>query len=655
MKLAFAIFRYFPFGGLQRTALNMALEAVGRGHQVVIFCGEWQGDVPQGIEVRVIRARVLFDTAGIAGFLKAFKREFVRKEFDLLVGFNKMPNLDVYYCGDSCFANKAYHERSFLYRFAPRSRLYLRNERAVFSCDAPTRIMDISLAERPLFTKFYATHPSRFHFLPPGIKPPSLSSDTEDIAGAIRNEFNIPATAALLLCVGSGFRTKGLDRSIACLVELIKKYYLNAYLLVVGADKSSLYKQLAQQKGVVERVIFAGGRSDMSAIYAAADLLLHPAYREVAGNVILEAMLAGLPVVATDVCGYSSYVRDYDMGQVVSAPYAAECLAKNVCELLRVDKKVWLDRAQILLTQADIFSRPARAVDFLESINKESSVCFSVKEKNEQIVLRQSLAAKWGDLPVFDLMYKMPGSVIRSMPGRSTLRFDIDGHGYYRKLHTGIGWKEILKDLICGRLPVLGAANEWYALNYLAAAGIPSLVPVAYGRRGRNPALQESFIVTEALEGCTKLDVLFTSGVSACAKRIVIAEVARIARELHRLGVNHRDFYLCHFLLVPATLIQALNGQGSVVIHLVDLHRAQLRTAVPERWLVKDLGGLLFSTLNLDFNRRDYYRFLKQYFLTDLRSILTEQDALLLKVIQRARATYRRDFGHDPLLSDQRK
>lgn len=655
MKLAFAIFRYFPFGGLQRTALNMALEAVSRGHHVVIFCGEWQGDVPQGIEVRILRAPTLFDTAGVACFLKAFERDFPREEFDLVVGFNKMPGLDVYYCGDSCFAQKAFNERSSWYRLAPRSRLYLRNERAVFSCDSPTRILDVSLAERHLFTKFYATHPSRFHFLPPGIKQPSSHSDMANAASAIRKIFKVPEAAKLLLCVGSGFRTKGLDRSIACLAQLVNNDNLNAYLLVVGADNAVPYLQLARHMEVAERVIFAGGRSDMPAIYASADLLLHPAYKEVAGNVILEAMLAGLPVVAADICGYSSYVRDYDMGHVVSAPYAAECLAGNVRELLSVDKKVWLERAQILLKQADIFSRPTRAVDFFETINKENSLLFSVKEKNEQIVLRQPLAAKWGDLPVFELMYKMPGSVIRSMPGRSTLRFDIDGHGYYRKLHTGVGWKEILKDLICGRLPVLGAANEWYALNYLAAAGIPSLTPVAYGRRGRNPALQESFIVTEALEGCTKLDVLFASGVSPCAKRIVIAEVARIARELHRLGVNHRDFYLCHFLLVPASLIQALNGQGNVVIHLVDLHRAQLRTAVPERWLVKDLGGLLFSTLNLDFNRRDYCRFLKQYFLTDLRSILTEQDALLLKVIQRARATYRRDFGHDPLLSDQRK
>ena len=127
-----------------------------------------------------------------------------------------------------------------------------------------------------------------------------------------------------------------------------------------------------------------------------------------------------------------------------------------------------------------------------------------------------------------------------------------------------------------------------------------------------------------------------------------MASLARIARELHAAGINHRDFYLCHFMLKTDFIA---NQNQAPDIYLVDLHRAQLRPQVPERWLVKDLGGLLFSSFNLHFTRRDYCYFMRMYFAQDLRTIVMTHKTLLEKITARACATYRRDFGHDPLLS----
>ena len=101
----------------------------------------------------------------------------------------------------------------------------------------------------------------------------------------------------------------------------------------------------------------------------------------------------------------------------------------------------------------------------------------------------------------------------------------------------------------------------------------------------------------------------------------------------------------CHLLLRESSL--TTDEQD---LTLVDLHRAQLRPRVPERWRVKDIGGLLFSSLNIGFSQRDYLRFLKTYFATDVRSILREHESLLQKIRQRARSTYRRDFGHWPTI-----
>ena len=123
MKLAFVIFRYFPFGGLQRDMLAIAQAALDRGHSITIFCGSWQGDKIPGVDIVEIEARGIFNIAGVKYFVDEFQKRFISAQFDVLVGFNKMPGLDIYYCGDSCFAKKAYEERGFLYRLAPRSRL----------------------------------------------------------------------------------------------------------------------------------------------------------------------------------------------------------------------------------------------------------------------------------------------------------------------------------------------------------------------------------------------------------------------------------------------------------------------------------------------------------------------------------------------------
>jgi heptose I phosphotransferase len=64
-------------------------------------------------------------------------------------------------------------------------------------------------------------------------------------------------------------------------------------------------------------------------------------------------------------------------------------------------------------------------------------------------------------------------------------------------------------------------------------------------------------------------------------------------------------------------------------LSLIDLHRAQVRSATPTRWRNKDLAGLYFSALNIGLTRRDKLRFLKAYFQRPLRDILRDEAALL--------------------------
>ena len=253
---------------------------------------------------------------------------------------------------------------------------------------------------------------------------------------------------------------------------------------------------------------------------------------------------------------------------------------------------------------------------------------------------------------LFALVDRLPGEVFREIEDRRTIKVRIGTAGYFAKIHQGVGWVEILKNLSQGRLPVLGARNEWLALCALRNAGVPSMTPVLFCERGINPATRKSAILTESLESKVTLED-FASG-EPVLKRKLVTEVASMAREMHKAGVNHRDFYLCHFLMDAPTVEnseeateEATKKDKLPVLHLIDLHRAQIRRNVPRRWLVKDLGGLLFSAFEKDLTRRDLLRFVRIYSDRPLREVLVKEAGIWDEVIDRAIKLWFQD--HDSL------
>ncbi len=165
---------------------------------------------------------------------------------------------------------------------------------------------------------------------------------------------------------------------------------------------------------------------------------------------------------------------------------------------------------------------------------------------------------------------------------------------------------------------------------------------VAYGERGGNPAAQHSFIVTEELAPTTDLEQLSLhwreQPPEPALKWALIREVARMTGAMHRAGVNHRDCYICHFLLHTDRPVSA----DDLRLSLIDLHRAQVRAATPRRWRDKDLAALYFSALDIGLTRRDKLRFLRDYFRRPLRQLLRDEAALLAWLQGKADKLYAR-------------
>ncbi|MDR2926186.1 MAG: glycosyltransferase family 4 protein [Azoarcus sp.] len=376
MQLAFCLFKYFPYGGLQRDFLRIAQACRARGHSIRVYALKWEGNAPPPeFDVRLVPVRAWRNHVRCMKFAAWVKADLARHPVDRVIGFNKMPGLDVYFAADTCFEEKARTLRSPLYRLGGRYRGFAALERAVFAPDARTEILAISHAQQPSFERYYGTQPERFHLLPPGISRNCCApADAPALRTAFRAEFGLDDDDLLLLLVGSGFRTKGLDRCLKALAALPAALRARARLFVIGKDNPSAFQRQARQLGVSGQMVFFGGRDDVPRFLLGADLLVHPAYSEAAGNVLLEALVAGLPVLATDtdICGYARYIAEADAGRLIASPFSQKAFDALLAEMLAdAPARACCSRNALAFAgQADLYSQHEKAADFILSRGK---------------------------------------------------------------------------------------------------------------------------------------------------------------------------------------------------------------------------------------------------------------------------------------------
>ena len=181
----------------------------------------------------------------------------------------------------------------------------------------------------------------------------------------------------------------------------------------------------------------------------------------------------------------------------------------------------------------------------------------------------------------------------------------------------------------------------------LQSIGVDTLSVAAYARLGSNPATQSSMIVTDDLVGTVSLEDYCADWAQrppAFGLRLrLLRKLADSSRRMHGAGINHRDFYICHFHLDESTVNQAVPR-----CHVIDLHRAQLRRSVPRRWREKDLAGLYFSAMDCGLTMRDLQRFARHYHPGGLRHAVTKDADLWRRVHRAAHALYYKANGCEP-------
>lgn len=161
--------------------------------------------------------------------------------------------------------------------------------------------------------------------------------------------------------------------------------------------------------------------------------------------------------------------------------------------------------------------------------------------------------------------------------------------------------------------------QEWQHLMWAKSEGFPVPRPVAAGQFVGPWFKLQGFIAVEELTGKLPLH----QAVPLAAQRLdpvtflrwkrgLTAELARIARELHRRNVFHKDLYFCHFYIDEALTHRVPESWANCAV-MIDLHRLA-RHSVMARWFqVKDLAQFLYSSEVPGVTARDRLRFWKLY------------------------------------------
>ena len=361
MKILFVIARYFPYSGLQTDFLRAAEAAADRGHEITCLVGSWEGERPGNLRILDAPLPGTGEADDLDALEAALRDLLSHESFDRTAAFELIPGLDFYFAGFDCLGSAPEDADPRL----------LAREKAVFSPGSSTRIFYLVTPQINAFFGAYGTEPSRFLRLPPGMNPACGRVPAPDeVRIRKRAELGLRDGERLGITATHDMLLKGVDRILISYAELPPDRQARLRLFVTGILGRGKCEKLAAGLGIADRVLFDGNRPDLPELLCAADYLVHPARREAAGSILIEAIASGLPVVCTEVCGFQDIVLASG-GHVLNEPFSSAALTAELDYLAGIsDDGLHYWRQQVLAYAngpADFYRRADVLVNFMQS------------------------------------------------------------------------------------------------------------------------------------------------------------------------------------------------------------------------------------------------------------------------------------------------
>ncbi len=320
MKLAIICRPFSFYGGVETATAGLMGELLARGHSIDLVSTQAQADVP-GARVRRLPILRHPSVLRLLSFAVAARLALKGAGYDIVQSHERCLLQDVYRAGEGTHRGYLHAMGRDHARMNPFHRAVCALEKRIFRLKSARHIAAISRRDKAEIERLYATPPERVSLVYNGVDLDRFHPDNRArFRGPMRAALGLREQDWVILFVGSGFARKGLGVLLPAMAQLRDPH---SRLVVAGKGHPDPYQRQARALGVERRVLWIGPRPDVSHLYAMADVVALPAFYEPFGNVHLEALASGVPVLASACAGGAEVVNHGESGFVVAEPTAA--------------------------------------------------------------------------------------------------------------------------------------------------------------------------------------------------------------------------------------------------------------------------------------------------------------------------------------------
>jgi UDP-glucose:(heptosyl)LPS alpha-1,3-glucosyltransferase len=349
LKIAIIRRSYRPDGGAEKI-IQRILVGLKQHYpaQISLISESWQ--TPSDADTRdnhivlsIKKHFCLFRSCRIHAFVKDVQATLVQHSFDLIQSHERMAGCQLYRAGDGVHAEWLAIRQHYsnplkrkLLAYSPFQKAMCKAEADMFHHPALQQVICVSKRGKAEILKHYPNvDPNKLNVIYNGIDLQQYRPITQLEKQKLREKYGYDKQAPIALFVGSGFQRKGLEQILNALALQVNNSASSTQkwtLLVIGQDKNlSYFQKRCQQLEIASQVHFLGVQTAMQEWYGLADLLIHPAWYEPFGNIILEAMASGLGVICSENCGTAELMTSGQEGYIVQHhddQQLADCLAR---------------------------------------------------------------------------------------------------------------------------------------------------------------------------------------------------------------------------------------------------------------------------------------------------------------------------------------
>lgn len=331
MRIGIVRKKYIFHGGAEGFSQNFIKHLADAGHEIHIFAITWSA--PTGVQnlyFHKVPAITFNSTLRDISFAFSSYMLLKRKRFDIIQSHDKTLYQDVYRAGDGCHIEWLVQrwKRTGLFGklsivLNPYHWLILSLERAIFTKHRFRKVIAISELVKRNIIEHYAINKNDIEIIYNGVDLERFHPRNRELyRREIRQQYSIADDTIVTLFVGSGFERKGVE----FLLRAVDVVPSPLTVLIAGRGPQRRYQHLIKR----QRVIFCGPQEDIHKYYAASDLFVLPTIYEPFGNVHLEALASGIPVITTKLSGAAEIIKNGFHGFVVSLPEDWNSLAKKI-------------------------------------------------------------------------------------------------------------------------------------------------------------------------------------------------------------------------------------------------------------------------------------------------------------------------------------